>query len=177
MTRSITLFLVCCSLVMSTAPKHALGETKGLMETNRTIRVGQEAPPIAAVDLKGRDFSLESLRGRPVFVDFGSVLCEACANMVQEMNRLKKKYAATDLEIVMVVDGAMPVKTTEDFFTRLQSSFTVVRDANWSFFETYGVTVVPFQVLIDREGKVRNIHLGFDPKLDKLMDFKGVVGR
>ena len=177
MTRSITLFLVCCSLVMSTAPKHALGETKGLMETNGTIRVGQEAPPIAAVDLKGRDFSLESLRGRPVFVDFGSVLCEACANMVQEMNRLKKKYAATDLEIVMIVDGAMPVNTTEDFFARLQSSFTVVRDANWSFFETYGVTVVPFKVLIDREGKIRNIHLGFDPKLDKLMGFKGVVGR
>ena len=177
MTRSITLFLVCCSLVMSTAPKHALGETKGLMETNGTIRVGQEAPPIAAVDLKGRDFSLESLRGRPVFVDFGSVLCEACANMVQEMNRLKKKYAATDLEIVMIVDGAMPVNTTEDFFARLQSSFTVVRDANWSFFETYGVTVVPFKVLIDREGKIRNIHLGFYPKLDKLMGFKGVVGR
>lgn len=177
MTRSITLFLVCCSLVMSTAPKHAFGKKKGLMETNGTIRVGQEAPPIAAVDLKGKDFSLDSLKGRPVFVDFGSVLCEACAKMVQEMNRLKKKFAATDLEIVMIVDGAMPVKTTEDFFKRLQPSFTIVRDAKWSYFETYGVTVVPFMVLIDRKGKIRNIHLGFDPKLDRFIDFKGAVGR
>ena len=147
------------------------------METNGTVRVGQEAPPIAAVDLKGQDFSLDSLKGRPVFVDFGSVLCEACARMVREMNRLKKEFAATDLEIVMIVDGAMPVKTTEDFFKHLEASFTVVRDANWSIFETYGVTVVPFMVLIDRKGMIRNIHLGFDPKLDRLIDFKGALGR
>lgn len=177
MTRSITLFLVCCTLVISAVPGHAYGGKMGLLETNGTIRVGQEAPSIVAVDLRGRDFSLESFRGRPVFVDFGSVLCEACANMVQEMNRLKKKYATTDLEIVMIVDGAMPIEATKDFFKRLQSSFTVVRDANWDFFDTYGVTVVPFKVLIDRKGEIRNLHLGFDPKLDRLMDFKGVVGR
>jgi peroxiredoxin len=147
------------------------------METNGTIRVGQEAPPIATADLKGRDFSLDSLRGRPVFIDFGSVLCEACADMVLEMNRLMKKYADTDLEIVMIADGAMSVKMTEDFFKRLQASFTVVRDADWSIFDAYGVTVVPFKVLIDRGGKIRNMHLGFDPHLDTLMDFDGVLSQ
>jgi peroxiredoxin len=97
--------------------------------------------------------------------------------MVLEMNRLMKKYAATDLEIVMIADGAMPVKATEDFFKRLQASFTVIRDADWILFDAYGVTVVPFKVLIDRDGKIRNMHLGFDPNLDTRMDFNGVLSK
>jgi cytochrome c biogenesis protein CcmG/thiol:disulfide interchange protein DsbE len=177
MTRLVTPFLISCLLTMGVPAKDAHGGGKGLMETNGTIRIGQEAPPITTADLKGRDFSLESLRGRPVFIDFGSVLCEACADMVLEMNRLMKKYAATDLQIVMIADGAMSAKLTEDFFKRLQASFTVVRDADWFYFDAYGVTVVPFKVLIDREGKIRNMHLGFDPNLDALMGFNGVLSQ
>jgi peroxiredoxin len=148
---------------------------RGLMEMNASIKVGQEAPPIETVDLDGQEFSLESFRGRPVFIDFGSVLCEACADMALEINRLIKKYANTDLEIAMIVEGSMPDNMTKDFFVRLKTSFTVVRDADWSLFETYGVTVVPFKVLIDRNGIIKKMHLGFDKDIEKIMDFDGVL--
>jgi len=145
------------------------------MEMNASIKVGQTAPPIEMVDLDGQEFSLESFRGKPVFIDFGSVLCEACADMVLEMNRLKKKYSDADLEIMMIVDGSMPVDMTKAFFSRLQATFAVVRDADWSLFTDYGVTVVPFKVLIDRDGIIRKMHLGFDKDIEKIMDFDGVL--
>ena len=175
MKRKVLPWVMAALLLGPTIPRHASGSSKGLMETNGTIRVGQEAPAFRAVDLKGREFSLEAFSGKPVFVDFGSVLCEACADMVKEMNRLDKKYGKTDLEIVMIVDGSMPVTATENFFSKLEATFRVVRDANWEVFDSYGVTVVPFKVLIDREGKIQNIHLGFDAKLEKIMDFDGVL--
>lgn len=158
-------------------PRTSFAAAKRTMETNGTIRVGQTAPPIAAVDISGQEFSLESLRGRPVFVDFGSVICEACADMVLEMNRLEKKYAGTDLKIVMIADGALPLEITKDFFSRLKATFTIVRDEEWRFFLDYGVKIVPFKVLIDRDGKIRNMHLGYAPKLEKLMDFDEVLAR
>ena len=145
------------------------------MEANEVIRVGQKAPAIDIIDLEGRKFSLESFKGRPLLVDFGSVICEACGEMVKEINRVKKKYAHTDLEFVMIADGAVPAEMTRDFFSRLGATFTIVRDANWTYFEAYGVTVVPFKVTIDREGKIRNIHLGYGADLDKLLDFDGLL--
>jgi peroxiredoxin len=171
MRRTVLPLLLATPFLLMAAPEPAMGEGRGLMEANGTIRVGQEAPPIEAVDLGGKAFSLAAIRGRPVFVDFGSVLCEACAEMVKEINRLEKKYGSTDLEIVMIVDGSMPVPATEAFFSKLKASFRVVRDAQWEVFDSYGVTVVPFKVLIDRQGRIRTIHLGFDSNLDKIMDF------
>jgi len=150
---------------------------KRTMETNGTIRVGQVAPPIALVDINGQDFSLVSLKGRPVFIDFGSVICEACADMVLEMNRLEKKYAGTDLKIVMIADGAVPLEMTRDFFSRLNATFTVVRDEEWRFFLDYGVKLVPFKVLIDRDGRIGKMHLGYAPKVEKLMDFDEALDR
>jgi hypothetical protein len=64
---------------------------------------------------------------------------------------------------------------TSGFFSRLGATFTIVRDANWTFFEAYGVTVVPFKVTIDREGIIRNMHLGYAADLDLLLDFEGLL--
>ena len=145
------------------------------MEANEVIKVGQKAPAIETIDLEGNKFSLESFKGRPLLVDFGSVICEACGEMVKEISRLKKKYAHTDLEFVMIADGAVPVEMTRDFFSRLGANFTIVRDANWTYFEAYGVKVVPFKVTIDREGKIRAMHIGYAASLDELLDFDGLL--
>jgi peroxiredoxin len=146
-----------------------------LMGDNEVIKVGQKAPPIETIDLEGKKFSLESFKGRPLLVDFGSVICEACGEMVKEISRVKKKYAGTDLEFVMIADGAVPAEMTRSFFSRLGATFTIVRDANWTYFEAYGVTVVPFKVTIDREGIIRSMHLGYTGDLDKVMDFDGLL--
>jgi hypothetical protein len=37
------------------------------------------------------------------------------------------------------------------------------------------VTVVPFKVLIDRNGIIKKMHLGFDKDIEKIMDFDGVL--
>ena len=161
-------------LTTASIADNAAGKS-GLMGDNKAIKVGQKAPPIETIDLDGNKFSLESFKGRPLLVDFGSVICEACGEMVKEINRLKKKYAHTDLEFVMIADGAVPAEMTREFFSRLGATFTIVRDANWTYFETYGVTVVPFKVTIDREGNIRSMHLGYDADLDKVLDFDGLL--
>ena len=168
---TLSLFLLATVL----AGRGAAAGKSGLMEGNGVIKVGQMAPPIETIDLEGGKFSLESFKGRPLLVDFGSVICEACGEMVKEITRVQKKYADTDLQFVMIADGAVPAEMTRDFFSRLGATFTIVRDANWSYFEAYGVTVVPFKVTIDREGLIRALHVGYAADLDKLLDFDGLL--
>ena len=98
---SLSLALLATALAGEVA---AAGKS-GLMGDNQVIKVGQKAPAIETIDLEGNKFSLESFKGRPLLVDFGSVICEACGEMVKEINRVKKKYAGTDLELP---DGAAP---------------------------------------------------------------------
>lgn len=144
-------------------------------KTNGTIRVGEEAPPIEGTDLDGSRFSLEDFRGRPLFVDFGSTLCEACSAMVRVMNRLEKTYGSTDLKIIMVADSSVPLAMTKQFFTSREAAFTIIRDEDYRLFESYGVGVIPFKVTIDRDGRIRDFHVGFDEKVEKVMDFKGLL--
>lgn len=163
-------------LVLALLTTALTGEAAALeMETNGVIKVGQKAPQVETIDLKGEKFSLESFKGRPLLLDFGSVICEACGEMVKEISRLKKKYAHTDFEFVMIADGAVPAEMTRDFFSRLGANFTIVRDANWTYFEAYGVKVVPFKVTIDREGIIRAMHIGYAGDLDKLLDFDSLL--
>ena len=175
MRRSCVAFLLILGAIAPALSPAAPADTVGAPKTNGTITVGQAAPPVAENDLTGQAFSLAALQGRPVLIDFGSVLCEACAKVVGELNRLVKKYENTDLEIVMIADGSMPEEMTRNFFLRLNASFRVLRDKDWLYFDAYGVTVVPYQVLIDRSGRVRDMHLGFDDKLEKTMPFEDVL--
>jgi peroxiredoxin len=165
-------FLLALALITA-APTNEAAALE--VESNTVIKVGQKAPQIETIDLEGKKFSLESFQGRPLLVDFGSVICEACGEMVKEISRLKKKYAHTDFEFVMIADGAVPEEMTRDFFSRLGANFTIVRDANWTYFEAYGVRVVPFKVTIDREGIIRAMHIGYAADLDKLLDFDGLL--
>jgi len=169
-------FLVLIGLLLFPAPICA-GDAAGggHAKTNGTIQVGQDAPPIEGYDLEGNSFSLEAYRGKPLFVDFGSALCDACGAMVKEMNRLRKKYASSDLEIFMVADSSVPLEMTRAFFANRKADFIVIRDEDYRIFESYGVGVIPFKVTIDRQGRIRDFHIGFDDKLEKTMDFEGLL--
>ena len=148
----------------------------GLMETNGTVRVGQPAPGFAGVDLSGRKISPESLRGRPVLLDFGSIFCPNCQETIREFARLREAYRGTDLELIMVTDGAASVETMQNFFRNLRATYAVIRDRDQSVTAAFGVRTIPFQVAIDRKGIIRKLHFGFTAELERVLDLPGLAG-
>lgn len=148
---------------------------KGFMKTNGTITVGQAAPAIIGEDLDGKKITVESLKGRPVFMDFSSIFCASCQDTIKEFKHLQEIYKGTDLELIIVVDGAASVKALKNYFKELGATYTVIRDQGYVLFEGYGVSNIPFQVVIDRKGTIQKIHVGFDPKMEAVMGLKELV--
>ena len=148
----------------------------GLAETNGTVSVGAPAPPLVGTDITGRAVTLETFKGRPVLVDFGSLFCVSCQQTIKDFARLEKVYRATDLALVVVTDGASSPKAMNNVFDTLGATYTVIRDEGSRLFDSYGVTLIPFQVVIDRQGIVRKIHNGFASDLEAVIGLKELSG-
>ncbi len=154
----------------------AAGKTKpGFNETNGVIKVGQVAPPISGEDLNGVKIAPEKFKGRPVFMDFSSIFCSSCQDTIKEFKHLQDVYKGTDLALIIVVDGAAPPKALQDYFRNLGATYIVIKDKDYALYESYGVDMIPFQVVIGRDGKIRKIHVGFDPEMEKAMELKKLV--
>lgn len=148
----------------------------GLTESNGAVTVGKPAPPLAGKDIKGRAITAETFKGRPVLVDFGSIFCSSCQETIKEFVRLEKAYGSTDLALVVVTDGASSTKAMNNLFRQLGATYTVIRDEGSKLFESYGVTLIPFQVVIDRQGVVRKIHNGFNADMEGVFGLRELSG-
>jgi peroxiredoxin len=77
------------------------------------------------------------------------------------MEELNKKYSSEGLTIIAVsVDEKS--ENMQRFLKSAKVSFTVVRDAQHKLVAAADIHGMPTSFLIDRSGKIRFIHSGFD---------------
>jgi thioredoxin 1 len=92
-------------------------------------------------------------KGMPVFVDFGKTSCAPCKMMVPVLETLTKKYKGK-MEVVFV-----HVDEEKDYAHKM------------------GVTMLPTQILLDKNGKEVSRHVGYIPVEDceKIISKGGAV--
>lgn len=131
----------------------------------------------------GKNFSLTSTRGKVTFVLLTSTCCRACLYAYPSINRFAETYSGKGVEFVAVVyDSEAEMPAIAQIKEKHQIPYTVAQN-NKSFYEYFlpnGLS--PAVAVIDREGLVSAIHIGFnsmDPEktekkyraiLDKALD-------
>ena len=118
---------------------------------------GRPAPPIDGADLAGARFSLRSLAGRPILIDFWASTCPPCGRTPIPLRRIADQYAG-DLEVVGVSLDQDP-RTFEAFVRNHQLPGHQIRDGGGWFgpiARRYGIasTGIPYFVLVDGDGRV-----------------------
>jgi len=126
------------------------------------VTEGQAAPGFALPSLteEGRTVTLESLRGKVVYVDFWASWCPPCLVSFPILDEIRQEYADQGFEVLAINVDEYPEDAT-DFLDKKPVSYLVVRDAAGTTPEAYGVPGMPTGFLIDREGNVRKVHKGF----------------
>lgn len=112
-------------------------------------------------------FSLASERGHVVMLDVWATWCEPCRESLPQYQALAGKYAVQGLRLYALnvdSDSAVPAEIPK-FITETKLSLPILLDTDAKLSEALlKVKVMPTALLIDRKGRVRHVHEGFESK-------------
>ena len=129
---------------------------------NNTVKEGTPAPEIQATLINGDSFSLNSLKGKWVLVDFWGSWCGPCMRDVPVLLEISKKSKALNLEIVSI-----GLEKNEQ--KGLESSKVLGLDWKYQIIEehravmlspiarSYGVSEIPAKFLISPQGNIQKV--------------------
>ena len=146
-------------------------DIKSELDALEKIQPGKEAPDFTAEDINGKQFTLSSLKGKVVILDFWASWCKPCRASNPHMLQLYKKYYDKGLELVYVSDDDSEPekwrKAVEEDKLVGDGIHHVLRGLKWDrskglagmdhtndISDRYAIHFLPTKYLIDREGKI-----------------------
>jgi peroxiredoxin len=120
------------------------------------IPVGSEAPDFTQNSPEGKPISLSSLRGKVVLIDFWASWCRPCR---MEMPNVKKVYAEYHKKGFEILGVSLDQNKEAWTGAIKQDGLPWKHVSDLAFWnnaaaQQYGVSAIPYTVLVDRDGKV-----------------------
>ena len=125
-----------------------------------------EAPEFQNISgwINSEPLTLNSLKGRVVFLDFWTYGCYNCQNTLPEMKKLHAKYGNKGLVIVGVHTPEFPFErkreNVEGAVAKAGLTYPIALDSDNRTWKAYGNHYWPRQTLVDAKGEVRYEHVG-----------------
>jgi peroxiredoxin len=134
------------------------------------LKIGALAPDFTTQDLDGKPVKLSDYRGKVVVLDFWAPWCGPCIAAMPHTQEVAARYK----EHGVVVLGSCTSDARDRFENWVRTNQSKYPDIIWSHDPAerkpervsralYGVTGIPTQFIIDREGRVVDIVVGYLP--------------
>ncbi|MDD5556080.1 MAG: TlpA disulfide reductase family protein [bacterium] len=123
--------------------------------------IGKPAPGFVAAAVDGSTQSLSRHRGKVVLLDFWSTWCGPCRKEMPSIKRIRERHPASDL-VVIGVSLDRDKREMREYMEEAGIDWPVLFDGrgwNNKVAAQYRVRQIPFTVLVDREGIVREVDL------------------
>jgi peroxiredoxin len=122
---------------------------------------GKEAPDFVLKTMDRGNLRLSEFRGQVVLINFWATWCGACRQAMPGLNDIYDKYQRAGL-VMLSVNLDDESHRAMSMARSLNIKFPVLLDDRKQVGPLYQVETMPLTVLIDREGVVRFVHVGYN---------------
>jgi peroxiredoxin len=120
------------------------------------------APAFTLAARGGKDVSLAQYQGQVVMINFWASWCGPCREEMPLLESIYKKYNKLGFTL-LGVNVEPQSQAAEDFLKQTPVSFPILYDPQSKVSKLYDVAGMPSTVIIDRSGKLRMVHRGYQP--------------
>jgi len=134
----------------------------GLSSPARANAVQAPAPDFTLKSQQGDNLKLSELRGKVILINFWASWCGPCRQEMPVLDELYRHYRSLDFTIL----GVNVEQNSDDARSLLKDvsvSFPVLFDNENKVSKLYDVKGMPSTVLVDRDGNIRYVHMGYKP--------------
>lgn len=126
-------------------------------EANRKIRQDLNGTLLSELnfeDIHGNTYTLESLKGQVVVINFWFIHCKPCVEEIPDLNFLKSEFHDENVKFIAI---ALDKKVAlERFLEKTKFDFTIIPNGR-NLSSSFGIPHYPFHVIIDKTGKLHYI--------------------
>ena len=127
------------------------------------VQVGDRAVPFKGETLTGGKVDLaDEIGKRAILLKFGSIYCSTCVSSLEDIARIRKRFKASDLQIVGVNLDVYGIPRVRRFYRGYANLITypLIVDEQLAASRPYDIQSIPAHVVIDKEGVVRYVSTG-----------------
>ena len=122
---------------------------------------GTEAPDFVLKSVSGENLRLSEYRGRVVLLSFWASWCGECRTQLGGLEKLHERFGDEAGFELITVSLDTNRRQAADTASAVKAAYPVLLDEGGEVGRLYDVSSMPFVVLIDREGVVRDVLEGY----------------
>ena len=110
-------------------------------------------------------------KGGPLLLNFWNLACEPCKKEMKELDKLNIRYNDQGFKYVSInIDTPRQMSKVKSYVNSQKFSFTVLSDPRAELFRKMGGKVMPFVIISDSTGEIKNRHVGYNPGDEKKLE-------
>lgn len=138
--------------------------TSSVPESTPAEKQWGNAPDFTLPKFKGGQFTLSSLKGKVIILDFWATWCGPCRMEIPGFIKLYEKYKDSGLEIVGVALDRSGERAVGPFAKQYGINYIIVFGGREITQKYGGIPGIPTTFIIDRKGNIAGKHIGYAPK-------------
>lgn len=135
----------------------------GPIQKATAAEAGNKAPDCALTSIDdGKSYNLQQFQGKVLYIDFWASWCPPCLKSFPFLNELEQDLKGQGLQVIAInLDES--AEDAQAFLAKTPAQFIVAADSNEQCARNFDVKAMPSSYLIDRNGVIRHVQLGFRP--------------
>lgn len=129
-------------------------------ETISRAEIGSPISNFALTDLKGATHKIADLKGQVVLVNAWATWCPPCRAEMPALHDFYLSYRNQGFAL-LAINAGEDAATAQGFIEQMGFTFPVLLDPGTNVLVGLGIDAFPTSILIDRDGTVAKIHIGY----------------